>query len=126
MLSPKYSILLLVTLLLTTAAVAQQAQVKVPQQSPIANSSETTTPTCADAGIGSNSALTPMHGFDVLKVERSLGFGNAGSMRVGAASEKPGAGPQVCSAYCLQRCGECPVCGHEELWDCTTCSCQPI
>jgi hypothetical protein len=128
MLLARWFSLLFATLLLTTAAVAQEAQglAKELQQSPTVSSLDNVKPTCADADTGFNSALPPVRGFDVFKVERSLGFDDPNWRRVGAAFGKSDNGPEVCSAYCLSRCGECPTCSRGELWDCTSCSCQPI
>jgi hypothetical protein len=129
---PKWSILLLAALVFTTAAVAQQAQVQAKglQQPPTAKLADDVKPTCssvdANTSTDSNSAVTQVREFDVLNVERSLGFDGSNWRRTGAAPGKPDAQPQVCSASCLKKCGECPTCGHGELWDCTTCSCMPI
>jgi len=128
MLLTKWFTLLIATLLLTTAAVAQQGQglAKEIQQSPTVSSLDNVKPTCADVDTGFNAALAPVRGFDVLNVERSLGFDGTNWRRVGAASGEPDNGPEFCSSSCLKKCGECPTCSRGELWDCTTCSCQPI
>jgi len=127
MLLPKWSLFLLATILIATAAIAQQAQLQSKQIQVTANafSSEDVKPTCASVDSGSDAALTPAREFDVFRVERSLGLSGERLRSAGAGSDKPGPELLICCSK-SSRCPGCHQCGREEAWDCTLCGCQPI
>ena len=125
MLFPQSFLLIVATILLTTVAVAQQAQVKEVQPSLILTSSDAGQPTCANLESDSNSGLTRASDFDVFKVERSLDFPGNSFRRVGTGSG--GVNPDLIICCNKEsRCPGCHTCGKEEAWDCSFCGCMPI
>jgi hypothetical protein len=125
----KRLVVMLTILVLAGAAVAQQAQANGHQQPATVKASldaPLTLSVGATAAVESKSGLTDIRIFDFLSVERSLSLPGAGWTRIEKACGNTDAQPKVCSASCLKKCGSCPTCGHLEIFDCTTCSCQPV
>jgi hypothetical protein len=128
MLLTKWSLVLLASMLLVTAAVAQQVQVTPNQlqQTPTANTAEAVQPTCAGVDTGSNTGAMPSRSFDVFNAERSLDFPSNGFRRAGTGSDKNAPPPLKVCCEKDSKCAGCHVCPGEGVWDCSSCVCLPI